>query len=301
MLICKGCKIEFTPKRKGQEYHNRNCFIKSTVRLVICPRCGIKFKKNFSGQICCSPECAYAYRAKNQIKGKSLKCTFCSKPIYKMQSRVRKRNFCDNFCTIAYLRSPQNISMSKGWNHTEEAKQKIKQANLNRNYDLVFTKKTRQKLRENARNTILRKDVKEKTRLLNRKRLTGTTLPEETRLKIIAHAKYGKDNFMYKDSPSYYAKHIWVNGHKGRAGKCVDKTTGTLPCKGRFEWSNVDHKYRRNLDDYSERCTRHHRIYDIQHGLTHPKGKAKRFFAKAEDWRIRTFTIDGIITPKASL
>ena len=279
MTTCRGCKTDFIPKRKGQEYHNRECFIKATIRLSVCPECGKEFKRKFTTQVCCSPECAFSYRAIKNTKGVYVKCAFDDKPVYKMQSKLRKNNFCDNVCKIAYLRSDKNKDKKR--RHTPEEIEKIRQAGLNRNYDEVFTQKTRQKLRKNARNTILRPDVIEKTRVLNRNRMLNTTLSEKTKQKIKEHARYGIDNYMYKEIPGYYAMHMWVPRYKGKAQSCIDKTTSPLPCKGRFEWSNVDHQYRRNLDDYVGRCTLHHRIYDIKNGLTNPKGKAKRFFAKA--------------------
>lgn len=72
MATCKGCKTEFIPKRRKQEYHNRECFLTSTIRLLICPECGDEFKKKFKGQVCCSPKCAFIYRAKKNTKGRTL-------------------------------------------------------------------------------------------------------------------------------------------------------------------------------------------------------------------------------------
>lgn len=265
MIRCKGCNTEFTPSRKGQKYHKRYCFLRATIKLGICPECGIEFKKKFSKQICCSPECANTYKAKNQMKGQLLSCTFCDSPVYKMPSRIRKYNFCDPICRIAYSRSPQNTSMSKNWHHKEEAKQKISEANKNRDYDLIFTNKTRQKLRVNARKTILRADVMEKTRVLNSLRMKGSIMPEEIRQKIRESSPKGKENKAYKgNKASYQAKHMGI--HMEGPKVCADYETDSLLCSKRIEKSNKDHKYDRTRgEDWVWRCTRHHRIYDIQH------------------------------------
>jgi len=300
MMICRGCNIEFTTKRIGQLYHDRNCFLSSSVKSLTCPECGKKFNKTFSKQLCCSKQCAYKYRAKNQTKGIWVNCMECNKPIYRMASKLKKYNFCCHEHRAAYQRSDKNKDFGKGWKHTPEEINKIRLANLNRDYDIVFTKETREKLAKGARNKIWTEEARENARQSH----LGKILPEKQKQKIREHAKYGNDNVMWGgDSVTNQAMHMWVIRHKGKATKCVDEGSSGSPCQGRFEWSNVDHKYRRILEDYSERCTRHHRNYDLIHGLTDPKGKNKRFFAKAGAFKRRAITIDGIINefPKPNL
>lgn len=297
MITCVGCSTEFVPTRKNQKFHSRVCYQNNTVKLKTCPQCGTAFKRKFSDQKCCTPKCGFAYRAKNKIKGSDIPCSFCGKPIYKMKSRQKKDNFCNNDCKYAWLRSDKNPYKNR--KHPQEEIEKIKQANLNRNYNLIFTKKTRQKLKENAKNTINRPDIIEKTKKINRERLKGTTLPEEQKQKIKAKARYGEDNNKWMgDFASYYAMHAWVKRHIKTLKICVDKDV-LFPCKGRLELSNKDHKYRRNVDDYQWRCTRHHRIYDMQHRLVNPKGKAARCYALAGNIGKQGFTIDGIIIDKS--
>lgn len=62
------------------------------------------------------------------------------------------------------------------------------------------------------------------------------------------------------ESASLKAKHQWVSLWKGKPTMC--EFCGTTTAK-KFEWANVDHKYRRVLDDYIRLCTRCHRRYDI--------------------------------------
>jgi len=52
--------------------------------------------------------------------------------------------------------------------------------------------------------------------------------------------------------------HKWVVKYKGKVKeyKCID-------CgKQGYHWSNIDHKYKRDLDDYIPRCSKCHKKYD---------------------------------------
>lgn len=60
------------------------------------------------------------------------------------------------------------------------------------------------------------------------------------------------------------AKHAWVRRKRGTPSRC--EYCGTTEAK-KFEWANVDHKYRRVLEDYVRLCTPCHRKYDYSiHG-----------------------------------
>jgi len=67
------------------------------------------------------------------------------------------------------------------------------------------------------------------------------------------------------DSAGYIAIHEWVRRSKPRTGVCTNCGE-----EGRTEWSNVDHTYRRNLDDYVELCHRCHHNHDVRTGLILP-------------------------------
>ena len=86
----------------------------------------------------------------------------------------------------------------------------------------------------------------------------GKKHTEETKRKMRL-ASLGKKNPAWKgDFASYAAFHAWVKQHKGKAKKCSD--CGII--KGKIEWSNVNHAYKRRLEDYKERCVKCHRKYD---------------------------------------
>lgn len=72
----------------------------------------------------------------------------------------------------------------------------------------------------------------------------------------------GESNGNWKgDEVGHSAIHRWVRWHKGRPKKCVwcgkesDK-------RGALHWSNIDHKYKRDLDDYISLCPTCHSYYD---------------------------------------
>ena len=64
---------------------------------------------------------------------------------------------------------------------------------------------------------------------------------------------------------SYGSIHSWVARHKGNAQKCsrCDRTQDET----KIHWSNIDHKYRRNLDDYIALCPRCHKKHDLENKL----------------------------------
>jgi hypothetical protein len=55
-------------------------------------------------------------------------------------------------------------------------------------------------------------------------------------------------------------KHRWVMFHKGKAIQCLH-CANKSPEKI-IDWANVDHQYKRNLDDYIPLCRKCHRKYD---------------------------------------
>jgi len=60
--------------------------------------------------------------------------------------------------------------------------------------------------------------------------------------------------------------HAWVIRHKGRPLYCeyCGKNGGSSRL---YHWANVDHKYKRSLDDFIRLCVSCHRRYDIEAGL----------------------------------
>ena len=67
------------------------------------------------------------------------------------------------------------------------------------------------------------------------------------------------------DRAGYVAIHLWITKLKGRPSKC--EHCGSTN-KKKYEWANVDHEYRRVLEDYIRLCTSCHRQHDYKNGLS---------------------------------
>lgn len=61
-----------------------------------------------------------------------------------------------------------------------------------------------------------------------------------------------------KDNPRYSAIHKWVRKWKGKPACC--ENCGKDDC--RLEWANIDHSYKRVLEDYIALCISCHKAYD---------------------------------------
>lgn len=60
------------------------------------------------------------------------------------------------------------------------------------------------------------------------------------------------------EKAKYAAVHMWVRRVKGKPSKC--KHCGASERK--LHWANIDHKYKRNPDDFIPLCVPCHRRYD---------------------------------------
>ena len=72
--------------------------------------------------------------------------------------------------------------------------------------------------------------------------------------------KYGNQSRRWKgDKASYAAVHIWIKKHWGKPDHC-----DMCRCENasRYEWSNIDWKYRRVREDWRQLCPSCHRKYD---------------------------------------
>lgn len=77
----------------------------------------------------------------------------------------------------------------------------------------------------------------------------------------------GKDNPNWKgEKVSYSGIHAWVRRWKGQPKVCENCGKGGLVGK-KIHWANIDHKYKRVLDDYIRMCTSCHQLYDFAQGF----------------------------------
>lgn len=83
---------------------------------------------------------------------------------------------------------------------------------------------------------------------------------------------YGKKNHNWKgDSAGKVSIHLWVRRHKGKPQEC--KLCGRTVKETIIDYANIDHKYRRNLNDYTPLCRKCHRKYDYTNHLSNKGSK----------------------------
>jgi hypothetical protein len=140
----------------------------------------------------------------------------------------------------------ENISIAKRGKrlfHLEETKRKIS-LKLKGRKKPPQTEEHKRKLKENHKGFLGKRHSKE-----------------------FIDAMSGKNNVIWKgDNVGYGSLHFWIRRYKGRPKKCsncgiIGKKIGR---RWSIDWANIDHKYRRNLDDYIALCQKCHKVYDLK-------------------------------------
>lgn len=100
--------------------------------------------------------------------------------------------------------------------------------------------------------------------------IKGKKHSQESRLKMskshIDLQIIGERHHNWKgENAGYYPKHTWVRWWKGDPEICEfcgvkAEEIGTI----KMHWANIDHKYRRNLDDYISLCVNCHKKYGYE-------------------------------------
>jgi hypothetical protein len=67
------------------------------------------------------------------------------------------------------------------------------------------------------------------------------------------------------EKAGYSAAHMWVKMNKTKPDHCHH--CGKKGNGYQIHWSNIDHQYKRNLDDYVALCASCHKKYDLENGL----------------------------------
>ena len=70
----------------------------------------------------------------------------------------------------------------------------------------------------------------------------------------------GEGNRWKGDAVGYSGIHMWVRKHLGKAKECT--LCHKKANEGKIEWANIDHKYKRDLNDFISLCVSCHRRYD---------------------------------------
>jgi hypothetical protein len=66
------------------------------------------------------------------------------------------------------------------------------------------------------------------------------------------------------EKAGYTSIHAWVRKYKGKPSYC-EKCGKAKTTFASIQWANIDHQYRRVLDDYIALCVKCHREYDREH------------------------------------
>ena len=75
------------------------------------------------------------------------------------------------------------------------------------------------------------------------------------------------NHFAWKgNNVSYRGLHYWVIRQKGYAHTCINCGKQSSNHK-MIQWANIDHNYRRVLEDYISLCSSCHKNYDIKNNL----------------------------------
>jgi hypothetical protein len=86
----------------------------------------------------------------------------------------------------------------------------------------------------------------------------------------------GENQWLWKgDAVGYRGLHQWVARWKGNSDTC--EICGKSGLKGhQIQWANIDHKYRRVLNDYIRVCCSCHTEYDVKNNNRKLYDKAYR-------------------------
>ena len=85
----------------------------------------------------------------------------------------------------------------------------------------------------------------------------GLKMPEMT----------GENHFAWKgDKVGYDALHTWVVRKLGTPDTCEHCGKSGL-IKHKIHWANIDHQYKRNLEDWIRLCAKCHRKHDIKNNI----------------------------------
>ena len=68
----------------------------------------------------------------------------------------------------------------------------------------------------------------------------------------------------------YRALHRWIEQKLGKPNFCEDCRNGKLKPR-QYQWANISHKYKRDLNDYKRLCAKCHAKFDKKYRTGRPK------------------------------
>lgn len=190
----------------------------------------------------------------------SKQCEQCGKDFFKSQSHSKnywkRKRFCTSKCTGMYSRGkcvPWNkgtvglmpTAWNKGRTWDNETKKKMRDAKLG----MKLSSEHKSKISEALKGRVVSEETRNKLRSSNKRLFVGSNSPQ----------------WKGDQAKDYAWKHKWVRKMKGAPLVC--ENCGKTKDEGLLHWSNVDHKYSRDLDDYVALCSSCHKKYDLENGL----------------------------------
>lgn len=230
--------------------------VATTVRLVYNTSMGEHWNMSVEGRSKISAYAKKRYKDSTTI----VKCSHCSNK-YKV-SYIRLENgrgkYCSRVCKGLDTRGKRvapETEFKKGaapWNRGKSYSLKTGEERIGKFTNCIVCSK-RFKEQPNRKNLHCSLACKKQFKIIN-----GKGIKTNDALKI--WRENGGIPSNYKgDEVGYGALHAWVRRHKGTPSLCSH--CGTTESK-RFEWCNVDGKYRRKLVDYIRLCKKCHNNYD---------------------------------------
>lgn len=183
-----------------------------------------------------------AWNKKDKIK---LICQICEKE-FEVCPCHKNAKFCSKKCFF---------ESKKGYKQTEEHKQKIGKALKGH------------KVTEETRRKIIEANTGRKHSKEARKNMSEAHKGKPSWNKgIKCPQTSGENNYLWKgENCCYITLHSWVVRHKGKPKIC--EHCGATCKERKLCYANIDHKYRRDLDDFISLCYSCHRKYDYKYNL----------------------------------
>ena len=189
----------------------------------------------------CSKKC-YGSANKTSV---IVECSVCKKKFEIEQRRLKLGGkYCSRKCMgIANLGKPSGMTGKK---QSEYQKQKAREIMLGNQYS-----------KGNKPNS---SSFEKGHKTWNK----GIPFSKEVRAKMSASKQNGKNARWKGDKAKYGTIHDWVRTRKGRAREHLCEICNK---KQAMDWSNKDHKYKRDLNDWQSLCRKCHYKYDKDNKL----------------------------------
>lgn len=122
------------------------------------------------------------------------------------------------------------------------------------------TEEWKRAMSERMKGRVVTWKLSEESKQKRREKVKGKHFSPLTELKK-GHFTGGAKALWKGDKVSYSGLHHWVARHKGKPDYCSNCKRTDLSHRS-YHWANIDHKYRRVLEDYIRLCINCHRVHD---------------------------------------